>query len=381
MKSTTKATGLSLLDGKPIEIHIESGRIASIQPFAGSPPDYWIAPAMIDIQVNGFAGVDYNSPDAPLDEIARSIQVQRDTGVARLLPTVITGSHENICGSLVNLAKARRELPEGGSFIGFHVEGPWISPLDGPRGAHPVQHCRAASPDEFDRFQEAAEGLIMLVTLAPEIEGAIPTIEHMVKAGVTVAIGHSNAAEQDIHDAISAGATMSTHLGNGAHQVIPRHANYIMWQMAADELSAGLIVDGIHLPPAFVKVAVRAKGAERVILVTDAAPPAGCAPGIFHFGHLEVELTADQCIRLTDSGRLAGSALSMDRGLENLIRFSDLDLLAALRAGTVNPARELRFKPREGFLQVGDPADLMLFDYDEGSGDIAIRETLIGSLD
>jgi len=371
---------LSPIDGHPIEIEIESGRISTISPFSGPPPDQWIAPAMIDIQVNGFAGVDYNSPDAPLDEIARSIQVQRDTGVARLLPTVITGSHENICGSLANLAKARCELPEGESFLGFHVEGPWISPIDGPRGAHPVQHCRKATPDEFDRFQEAAEGLILLVTLAPEVEGAIETIEHMVKAGVTVSIGHSNAAESDIANAISAGATMSTHLGNGAHQIIARHSNYITWQMAADELSAGLIVDGIHLPPAFVKVAVRAKGPEKVILVTDAAPPAGCAPGIFHFGHLEVELTQDQCIRLTDSGRLAGSALSMDRGLENLVRFSDLDLLGGLRAGTVNAAREIGVKQREGFLQVGDPADLMLFEYDKDSGAISIQETVIGEL-
>ena len=380
MKFTTKRQGLSPIDGKPIEIHIESGRISDIQPLTGPTPDVWIAPAMIDIQVNGFAGVDYNSPDTSFDDLERSIDVQRDTGVARLLPTVITGSHENICGSLANLAKARRELPNGESFIGFHVEGPWISPLDGPRGAHPVQHCRAATPDEFDRFQESAEGGIVLVTLAPEVEGAIATIEHMVKAGVTVAIGHSNAAEEDIANAIAAGATMSTHLGNGAHQIIARHSNYITWQMAADELSAGLIVDGIHLPPAFVKVAVRAKGAERVILVTDAAPPAGCAPGIFHFGHLEVELTEDQCIRLTDSGRLAGSALSMDRGLENLIRFSDLDLLAALRTGTVNAAREIGYKAREGFLQVGDPADLMLFDYDLDSGAIAIHETLIGDV-
>lgn len=380
MQSTTKAQGLSPLNGQPIEILIESGRIAAIDPVSGPAPTNWIAPAMIDIQVNGFAGVDYNSPDAPLDEIARSIEVQRDTGVARLLPTVITGSHENICGSLANLAKARRDAAGGESFIGFHVEGPWISPIDGPRGAHPVQHCRAATPDEFDRFQEAAEGHIMLVTLAPEVEGAIPTIEHMVKAGVTVAIGHSNASEADIRNAISAGATMSTHLGNGAHQLIARHSNYITWQMAADELSAGLIVDGIHLPPAFVKVAVRAKGADKVILVTDAAPPAGCAPGIFHFGHLEVELTEDQCIRLTDSGRLAGSALSMDRGLENLIRFTDLDLLAALRAGTVNAAREIRYKPRQGFLEVGDPADLMLFDYDIESGSVAVRETIMGQV-
>jgi N-acetylglucosamine-6-phosphate deacetylase len=173
---------------------------------------------------------------------------------------------------------------------------------------------------------------------------------------------------------------MSTHLGNGAHQTVPRHANYINYQMAADELWAGLIVDGIHLPPAFVKIAARAKGLERIVLVTDAAPPAGCEPGIFHFGHLEVELAADQSIRLTDSGRLAGSALSMDRGLENLMRFTGLSLRQALQAGAENAARSCRLEGRLGFLQPGDAADLILFDYDPETKDVEVRETIVGLL-
>ncbi len=379
MQSTTKYLGLSPADGNPVEVAVEAGRITSVRPAEGVKPAQWIAPGMIDIQVNGFAGVDYNSPDTPLDEIARSIEVQRATGVTRFFPTVITGSNENIRGSLRNLAKARRELPGGEAMIRFHVEGPWICPDDGPRGAHPKQHVRPATIEEFEQFQDAAEGNIRLITIAPETPGAIPVIEHMVQQGIVVSIGHSNAAGKDIAAAIGAGATMSTHLGNGAHQTVPRHDNYINHQMAADELWAGLIVDGIHLPPAFVKIAVRAKGLERIILVTDAAPPAGCKPGIYHFGHLEVELTADQCIRLTDSGRLAGSALSMDRGLENLMRFTGLSLLHALEAGTVNAAKSCRLENRLGFLQPGDAADLMLFDYDPETRAVNVRETIFGS--
>lgn len=377
MQSTTNYLGLSPEDGKPIEVAVQDGRIAAVGPAEGVKPAQWIAPGMIDIQVNGFAGVDYNSPETPLDEIARSIDVQRETGVTRFFPTVITGSHENICGSLRNLAKARRELPNGGSMICFHVEGPWICPDDGPRGAHPKQHVRPASVEELEAFQDAAEGNIRLITIAPETPNAIPVIEHMVDKGIVVSIGHSNAAEKDIRNAIAAGATMSTHLGNGAHSVVPRHDNYINHQMAADELTAGLIVDGIHLPPAFVKIAVRAKGLERVILVTDAAPPAGCKPGIYHFGHLEVELTEDQCIRLTDSGRLAGSALSMDRGLENLMRFTGLSLRDALETGTVNAAKACRLETRSGFLQPGDAADLILFDYDPETKAVNVRETIL----
>lgn len=371
-------TALHPETGKPVRVHEENGRITAVESAPDEKADQWIAPGLIDIQVNGFAGVDYNSPHTPLDEIARSIEVQRKTGVTKIYPTVITGSNENTCGSLKNLAKAKRELKEGISFPGFHVEGPWISPVDGPRGAHPTEHCRAATIDEFKQFQDAAEGHIRLLTLAPEVEGTIPLIEHLLNAGVVVAIGHTNASEQDIQNAIAAGATMTTHLGNGAHQTVPRHENYIIYQMAADELVAGLIVDGIHLPPAFVKVAIRAKGLERSILVTDAVTPAGCPPGKYRIGDIEVELSAENRVERTDTRRLAGSALQMHHGVENLMRFTGMSLLNALRLGTVHPARAMKLPGRTGFLEAGDIADLFLFRFDRETKTIAVDETIIG---
>ncbi len=377
MQSNTIHRGLSPLDGAPLEISVSGGRISAVRTLESADFTHWIAPGMIDLQVNGFAGVDYNSPAAPLDEIVRSIHVQRSSGVTRLLPTVITGSYENITGSLRNLAKVKRDSPEGLSFAGFHVEGPWISPDDGPRGAHPREHVRAPSIDEYERFQEAAEGGIRLLTLGPEHPGSTAVIEHIVGRGVTVAIGHTNADRAQIDDAVKAGATMSTHLGNGAHQTVPRHENYILYQMASDALCAGLIVDGIHLPPHFVKIAVRAKGVERTVLVTDAVAPAGCEPGIYHLGPIEVELTADQRVERTDTRRLSGSALSMDRGFENLIRFTGISLADALRTATVNPAAAIGLEDRQGFLQPGDPAEFMLFDYDAESGAVRVTETVI----
>lgn len=358
---------------------VTGGLIETIE--GGRPATPWplVTPGLIDIQVNGFAGVDYNSPDTPLDEIARSIREMRATGVTRFCPTVITGSNENICGSLGNLARARRELAEGPSMCGFHVEGPWISPLDGPRGAHPVEHVRPPSLEEFLQFQEAAEGNIRLLTLAPEAEGSLNVIERIVESGVVVAIGHTAASEQQIRDAIHAGATMSTHLGNGSHNQVPRHENYIIYQMAADELWASLIVDGIHLPPAFVKVAIRAKGIGRSILTTDAVPPAGCPPGIYRFGHLEVELTPQGRVELTDSRRLAGSALRMDRALVNLMRFAGLPLPDALQTGTCNAARGIKLEGRKGFLQPGDWADLILFRFDAETQEVEIRKTLVAA--
>ena len=369
-------TGRHPETGQVVRIHEEGGRITSVEDAGGPNGEPWIAPGMIDIQVNGFAGVDYNSPDTSHDEIARSIDAIRATGVTRFLPTVITGSNANICGSLKNLARSKRELPNGGSMVGFHIEGPWISGVDGPRGAHPVEHTRAATVEEWEQFQDAAEGNISLLTLAPEQEGALAVADHVAKQGVTVSIGHTNATGEQIQDAIKAGATMSTHLGNGAHHVLPRFPNYIQEQMAADELCAGLIVDGIHLTPSFVKIAVRAKGLDQSILVTDAVAPAGCPPGIYRVGHIEVELTPENRVELTTTRRLAGSALKMDYGLGRLIEFAGITLYQALRMGTVNAAKGIRLEGRQGFLEPGDLADLMLFRYDADAGEIHVEQTI-----
>ena len=161
----------------------------------------------------------------------------------------------------------------------FHVEGPYISPEDGPRGAHPARWVRPPDLEEFHRFQEAARGNIRLVTLSPEWPDATRFIEALTREGVVASIGHTRATSDEIAAAVSAGATLSTHIGNGAHATLPRHPNYIWDQLAEDRLAASFIVDGIHLAPAFLKVALRAKGLERAILVTDAVMPAGCAPG------------------------------------------------------------------------------------------------------
>jgi N-acetylglucosamine-6-phosphate deacetylase len=370
-------TGLSPATGRPIDVHVESGRIMAVSPSSALGTKLWIAPGFIDLQVNGYAGVDYNSPDAPIDEIARSIDTQRSCGVTRLFPTVITGSKENICGSLRNLAKAKSRLREGVSLEAFHVEGPWISADDGPRGAHPKEHVRPAAIEEWRRFQDAAEGQIRLLTVAPEQQGVLPLIEQVCAEGVVVSIGHTNATTSQIEDAIHAGATMSTHLGNGSHKEIPRFPNYIWDQLAADELYASLIVDGIHLPQAFVKVALRAKGLDRTILVTDAVAPAGCAPGIYRLGHLEVELLPENRVQLTTTGRLAGSALRMDRAVETFLRFTGLSLPEALMTATVNPGRALRIEGRQGFLEAGERADLILFRFDPGTKAIQIEQIVV----
>ncbi len=299
----------------------------------------WTTRGFIDLQVNGFAGVDYNDPMAVPDAIGRSIRVMYSTGVTRFLPTVITGSPNRMLGALRNLTAARESIAEGESIAGFHVEGPHISPDDGPRGAHPAEWVRPPDLDEFRRWQEAARGQVRLVTLSPEWHDAPGYIEQLVRDGVVVSIGHTRATAQQIRDAVSAGATLSTHLGNGANPALPKTANYIWEQLAEDRLSASFIADGIHLPDAFLRAAIRAKGVERSVLVTDAVMPAMCSSGSYVLGEVQVELKDDHRVVMRGSDRLAGSSLRMDQAIENVMRIAGVNLEEAVAMATVNPAR------------------------------------------
>jgi N-acetylglucosamine-6-phosphate deacetylase len=352
------------------------GSIAAVDDvLAGEAGAAFIAPGFIDLQVNGFAGVDYNSPHSPLSEISRSIQVMYSTGVTRFFPTVITGPPEDMVGALRNLAAAKEALEEGEAMEGFHVEGPHISPEDGPRGAHPARWVRRPDINEFRRWQEAARGNVRLVTLSPEWPEAPSYTETLVSEGVVVSIGHTRASAEKIQSCVSAGATLSTHIGNGAHSVLERHPNYIWEQLAQDRLAASFIVDGIHLGPSFLKVALRAKGIERAVLITDAVMPAMCPPGEYRLGEIEVELHADDSVRLKGGTRLAGSSLRMDRGVGNLMRIAGLSLNEALAMATVNPARVGRIRSRQRGLSVGERADFVLFAVNQQENRIEVRET------
>jgi N-acetylglucosamine-6-phosphate deacetylase len=297
------------------------------------------------------------------------------TGVTRCLPTIITGPPDDMAGALRNLAEAREAFPEGLAMEGFHVEGPHISPDDGPRGAHPAEWVRPPDLEEFRRWQDAAQGHVRLVTVSPEWPGAPAYIEALVRQGVVVSIGHTKATSSQIDDAVHAGATKSTHLGNGAHSLLPRHPNYIWDQLADDRLSAGFIVDGIHLPAAFLKVAMRAKGVERSVLVTDAVAPAGCEPGPYRIGRIDVELHAGGDVRVRGGTRLAGSALLMHHGVENLMKLAGLTLQEALTMATRNPARVGRIANRQRGLAAGERADLVAFRFDAKMKRIEIERT------
>jgi N-acetylglucosamine-6-phosphate deacetylase len=321
----------------------------------------WIAPGFVDIQVNGFAGVDFNRPDTPQCEIQRALDMILSTGVTRCLPTVITGPPGDMIVCLENLARAGRELPMGGVIAGFHVEGPHIAPEDGPRGAHPLDSVRPPDIDEFRRWQEATEGAIRLITLSPHWPGAIEYIEAVTRDGVTASIGHTGASADQIGAAVDAGATLSTHIGNAGHTMLPKHPNYIWDQLAEDRISASFIVDGIHLGAAFLRAALRAKTVPRAILVTDASAPAGAAPGRYRLGKQDADLMLDGSVVLTGTNRLAGSALKMNDAIANVMRMAGVSLSQAVDMATINPARIVNIEGRQKGLVAGERADLVMF--------------------
>ncbi len=364
--------------GVPIEVEIEGDRIGSVRdlPSSALPGDLWLLPGLVDIQVNGYGGYDLNGPQVDSDVVAGLVQVLQARGVTRFCPTICTQSRERMEAALRAIAAAcRADSRIARAVAGIHLEGPYISPEDGPRGAHPRQHVRPPDWAEFEALQQAAEGHIRLVTLAPEWSGAETFIRRLVDSGVIAAIGHTAASPEVIRKAIHAGARLSTHLGNGSHAVLPRHPNYIWEQLAADELFASIIVDGHHLPPAVVKTFVRAKGVERIILISDAVSLAGMAPGDYEWMEMRVTLSPEGRISLSGTPYLAGSALDLASALPRVMAFAGVALADAVMMASTNPAHLLGLQP--GTLAAGGPADLVLMRIGD-RGQAEIVQTIAG---
>ncbi|MGE0886185.1 MAG: N-acetylglucosamine-6-phosphate deacetylase [Blastocatellales bacterium] len=366
-----------------VDLVIDDGRIAQISSAELSQAcdlggeSLRLAAGFIDLQINGYGGIDFNDVGTTTEQIAEITRRLWRTGVTSFCPTVITESAEHISHCLTNLVAATDESPEvAWAFAGIHLEGPFISPEDGPRGAHPRQHVCPPNWDQFRRWQDAAEGRIRILTLSPEWPESFDFIERAAGSGVIVAIGHTSANPNQIADAVRAGAKMSTHLGNGSHAKIDRHPNYIWEQLANDDLWASFIVDGHHLPPAVVKCFLRSKGFARSVLVTDAIAAAGCPPGNYKLGNVEVEVLESGRVNLPGTPYLAGSALEMDDAIGKTVRFSDATLDDALRMASANPADLLGMRYR-GKLEYGQRADLILFDWDDVAMKLSVVTTLV----
>jgi len=360
--------GLDYLTRQPIKVMVSGGLIRNIEDASqNSGLDLLIAPGMTDLQVNGYAGLDLNTYPL-LPETVRDISVKLwSEGVTTFFPTIITNSSENIINLVSAIADACRRFPEASAAVGgIHLEGPFISPEDGARGAHPAEHVRPPDWDLFCQWQEACGGLVRIITLSPEWPGAADFISRAAESGVTVAIGHTAATPEQIGEAVEAGAALSTHLGNGSHQMLPRHRNYIWEQLAADELYASMISDGFHLPDAMMKVFLRMKPG-KIILVSDATTLTGMMPGDYNT-HIGGEVTLTEAGKLHVKGNpdmLAGSGKSLLHCVETLAAKGLATLAEALDMAGRIPHR-LAGLPGDCLPVRGGVADLVLLREDSG---------------
>jgi N-acetylglucosamine-6-phosphate deacetylase len=368
--------GRNPLTGEFIEILLQDGVIRSMAPALHGDEDLWLSPGFIDLQVNGYAGCDLNAESITPNLVTDLMYKLFAVGVTTFIPTIITASEDRIVSALRAIGEARNRSPLVKHVIPFvHIEGPHISPADGPRGAHPHSHVRPPDIAEFERWQAASVGLVGMVTLSPHWDSSLPYIAHLASRGCLVAIGHTDAEPSRIHAAAEAGAVLSTHLGNGVAGDLPRHPNLLWAQLADDRLTATFIADGHHLPGDTLQTMLRARTTERSILVSDSVALAGAPPGRYEtpVGGT-VELTPDGRIRIPGTRALAGAGLPLKSGIATVARLPGFSLRDSILMATQNPGR---FAGGRGLLRVGADADLVQFRWDHAAGEIEIVNLLI----
>ncbi|MGV8831802.1 MAG: N-acetylglucosamine-6-phosphate deacetylase [Devosia sp.] len=356
-------------------ITIVDGRIAAIDSVDYAGPHY-LSAGLVDLQINGYSRFDLNDGALTPERVLALTELMFSLGTTSYLPTLVTASEANITSGLVAIRDARARYPLVAKAVPcVHVEGPFISPNDGARGAHPAAHVRDADIAEFERWQAASDGLVGLLTLSPHSDEAIALVRHASTRGVHVSIGHTDATSTQIHAAAEAGAVLSTHLGNGAAALLPRHPNAIWAQLADDRLTATLIGDSHHLPADTLLVMLRAKGLDRALLVSDVAAPGGLEPGIYQqtIGG-RVQLWANGRLGTPGTPYLAGAALPLADCVARTVGMTGFSLAQVLALATINPGR---FVGDRGRLAIGERADLILFDWSDGYERLAISQTYV----
>ena len=297
--------------------------------------------SFVDIQVNGYGGVEFSAPGLTVDDVRKVTFELRARGTIAYCPTVVTSADEIFRASLGVLSEAMRDADLSGHILGIHLEGPFISPEVGARGFHSVEHILPPSVEKFKRYQDWADGKISILTLAPEQPGAEELTRHASGLGVVVALGHHNADAESLKAAVDAGARCVTHLGNGIPDSVHRHRNPMWWQLASDALCVSLITDGNHLPPELVKVALRAKGVDRSIVISDGTSLSGMPPGSYERTGQKVVLEESGRISIPGTPYLAGSSATM---LDCMNFLASLDLLTEeelRKVGFENPLKLL----------------------------------------
>ncbi|MCY1719408.1 N-acetylglucosamine-6-phosphate deacetylase [Prolixibacteraceae bacterium Z1-6] len=370
-----KIEGLSYIDGKPISVEIKDGKITRIESVDGLTPENknkYIAPGLIDNQVNGFKGVTFGfgGGDLTLEDVTTATKALWERGVTTYFPTLVTSDHKLLLKNFSILAKAKEDKALLGSIPGFHLEGPYISSIDGFRGAHALKYVKEPDWEEFMELYEASNENILTVTVAPEIEGAMDFIKKCNNKGIVVSLGHHNGNAQQINEAVENGAKTCTHLGNGCANMINRHDNPLWPQLANENLMISIICDGFHLRPEEIKVFTRAKGYDKTIITSDVTKFAGLEPGIYKnmIGD-DLELTADGIVQYPAQKVLAGSASAINKGVGHVMKVTGCSLADAIKMASTNSAKLYGLTDR-GTLGVGKRADLVVFTLDDYKMDV-----------
>lgn len=372
--------GIHYKTGKPVQIEIQDGIIKSvkdIKKLSGKNAGLFIAPGFFDNQVNGFAGVSFALGESALtnDGIEKATRELWKKGVTTYLPTLTTNSQEVLVRNFGILAKAVDNEKIRGSIPGFHLEGPFINPEDGYRGAHPKQFVRLPNWNEFMEMYNASGEKIMEVTIAPEMEGAQDFIKKCVEKGIVVAVGHHNATKEQLDLAVENGAQLSTHLGNGCANMINRHKNPLWPQLSNNKLKISIICDGFHLLPEEINVFYKVKGVENTIITSDVTSYAALEPGIFKTETGEtIELTPEGMLRYPAQNVLYGSASPITKGVGHIMEVTGCSLGDAVQMASTNPANLYGLTDR-GLLEVGKRADIILFSLDDFK--VNIQKTIV----
>ncbi len=372
--------GIHYLNNTPVRIGIKDGRIAKIEKIKSLSDDsenLIIAPGLIDNQVNGYKG--YSFVNTGRELTMEGIQVITEgfwkAGITTYFPTVTTNDHQIFLKNFALLARAKDAPETRGSIPGFHLEGPYISPENGYRGAHPLIHVRKPDWNEFMELYEASNRSILQVTLAPEIEGAMEFISKCKEAGIKVALGHHNGTPEQINEAVNRGAFISTHLGNAIANYIHRWNNPLWPQLANDSLNISMICDGFHLTPEQIKVYFKTKGPDKIVMASDMSPQGGLEPG-FYLNAIgdTLELKAEGVVVYPAMGTLSGAASPLSKMIGHVMKVTGCDLGTAIQMASTNPARLYGLSDR-GQLAAGRRADIILFTLDDYA--VNIKKTIV----
>jgi len=350
------------LSGAIIEVHVDGTVFKKITPLKDNILDLpWITPGLVDIQINGFGGIDFNRPVASEDAWQHATQQLYAHGCTGFLIALITNREEGYRELLAGLTERIKREPR--NCLGFHMEGPWLNPDPGYRGAHRAEWMKKPETRVLEDWVNIAGSLLKLITLAPEVdlEASLPVIQAAAEKKIAVFLGHSGAMGETLHQAVEAGAVGWTHLGNAVPAMVPKFENVILHTLAQSGLYASLIPDGMHLPPHAFQVLARLlhqASPSRLLLTTDAMAGAAAEPsGSYTLGEVEAVMGADGSARLPGSGRLAGSTLTPFQGVFQAERMAGFYLEDAWQAFSTRPASLLNLTHG---LAEGNSADFCL---------------------